>query len=136
MLAERNTVVVDHSVGLLDRLRSARRVTDELFAVVPDRFLYERPIPERHRIVFYIGHLEAFDWNLLRERLINDKAFDQRLDRLFAFGIARDTAHNNQNGSSGYHKSPSGYLGLHMHAGLEGSFDVNFQTRLFRGSAG
>ena len=28
--------------------------------------LYDRPIPERHRIIFYLGHLEAFDWNLLR----------------------------------------------------------------------
>src|SRR5581483_6020292 len=49
--------------------------------------LYERPIPERHRIVFYIGHLEAFDWNLLRERVVDQKPFDQELDRLFAFGI-------------------------------------------------
>ncbi len=30
-------------------------------------FLYERPIAQRHRIAFYMGHLEAFDRNLLAE---------------------------------------------------------------------
>jgi len=34
------------------------------FAIVNSDSIYERPIPERHRIVFYVGHLEAFDWNL------------------------------------------------------------------------
>ncbi len=72
---------------LAARLTEARAQTDALFEVVkPDSF-YERPIPERHRIVFYLGHLEAFDWNLLRERLLNVKSFQPELDRLFAFGI-------------------------------------------------
>ena len=43
----------------------------------------ERPIPERHRIIFYLGHLEAFDWNLLQPRLPNAKTFDPDFDRLF-----------------------------------------------------
>ena len=51
--------------------------------MLPDS-LYQRPIPERHRIVFYIGHLEAFDWNLLRD---GQKSFNPEFDRLFAFGI-------------------------------------------------
>ena len=72
---------------LLERLRDARRRTDELFGVVKTDSLYERPIPERHRIVFYIGHLEAFDWNLLSERSFGLKRFQPDLDRLFAFGI-------------------------------------------------
>lgn len=72
---------------LLDRLVEARRRSDELFAIVKPEFLYQRPIPERHRIVFYIGHLEAFDWNLLRERLLNLPSFHPEFDRLFAFGI-------------------------------------------------
>ncbi|HXN47770.1 MAG TPA: hypothetical protein VN893_14080, partial [Bryobacteraceae bacterium] len=50
-------------------LAAARTNTDALFGVVRPGSLYERPIAERHRIVFYIGHLEAFDWNLLREPL-------------------------------------------------------------------
>jgi len=50
---------------LLLRLAESRSVTDELFRVVRTESLYDRPIPERHRIVFYMGHLEAFDWNLI-----------------------------------------------------------------------
>src|SRR5436309_7322317 len=72
---------------LLPRLFEARRQTDALFELVrPDSF-YERPIPERHRIIFYIGHLEAFDRNLLRGRLLSPANSDSALDRLFAFGI-------------------------------------------------
>ncbi len=73
--------------ALLKRLIEARRQTDKLFALVRPDALYQRPIPERHRIIFYLGHLEAFDWNLLQPRIPNAKAFDRELDRLFAFGI-------------------------------------------------
>ena len=72
---------------LLERLASARTHTDHLFAQVRPDSLYERPIPERHRIVFYIGHLEAFDWNLLRDRAMGLRALHPEFDRLFAFGI-------------------------------------------------
>jgi iron(II)-dependent oxidoreductase len=72
---------------LLERVAQARVRTDEIFSVVTADSLYERPIPERHRIIFYIGHLEAFDWNLLRERILGMKPFDADLDKLFAFGI-------------------------------------------------
>ena len=72
---------------LLDRLAEARANTDQLFAIVKADALYERPIPERHRIIFYIGHLEAFDWNLLRERVLAREVFHPDFDRLFAFGI-------------------------------------------------
>jgi len=72
---------------LVRRLIEARCVTDALFAVVKPEFLYERPIRERHRIVFYIGHLEAFDRNLFDQRLFDLPAFDSSLDQLFAFGI-------------------------------------------------
>src|SRR2546427_7842393 len=85
MFAVRTDVEVRES--LLARLAEARAQTDALFDVVrPDSF-YERPVAERHRIVFYLGHLEAFDWNLLRERVLNRKAFQPEFDRLFAFGI-------------------------------------------------
>jgi ergothioneine biosynthesis protein EgtB len=72
---------------LLERLNQARRQSDDLFSVVKPEFLYERPIAERHRIVFYIGHLEAFDWNLLRDRVLRAEPFNSDMDRLFAFGI-------------------------------------------------
>ncbi len=72
---------------LIEQLTNARQRTDDLFALVKPEFLYERPIAERHRIVFYIGHLEAFDWNLFHERIFGLKSFHPELDRLFAFGI-------------------------------------------------
>jgi len=72
---------------LMARLREARAETDRLFDHVKPEFLYERPIPERHRIVFYVGHLEAFDWNLLRERVLERTSFHSEFDNLFAFGI-------------------------------------------------
>jgi ergothioneine biosynthesis protein EgtB len=66
---------------------AAREESDQLFQLVRPDSMYARPIPERHRIVFYLGHVEAFDWNLLQPRLAGLKSFDGTLDRLFAFGI-------------------------------------------------
>ena len=68
------------------RIRGARAHSDELFDIVRPEALYDRPIPERHRIIFYLGHLEAFDWNLLLEPL-GLASFDPGFDKLFAFGI-------------------------------------------------
>src|SRR5581483_2921813 len=72
---------------LLGRIHDARERSDALFALVRPSALYDRPIPERHRIIFYVGHLEAFDWNLLHERVLNAKTFHPEFERLFAFGI-------------------------------------------------
>lgn len=79
--------LMDSRLELLQRLHEARQKSDELFDIVRPNALYARPIPERHRIVFYIGHLEAFDWNLLRERVLDQPSFHPDLDHLFAFGI-------------------------------------------------
>jgi ergothioneine biosynthesis protein EgtB len=70
----------------LERLWEARARTDALFRIVRAEALYDRPIPERHRIIFYIGHLEAFDWNLLG-RAFGHEPFHPAHDKLFAFGI-------------------------------------------------
>src|SRR6202047_916281 len=72
---------------LIEQLSRARQQTDDLFAIVNPDSLYERPIAERHRIVFYVGHLEAFDWNLLRERILGRTSFHSEFDTLFAFAI-------------------------------------------------
>jgi ergothioneine biosynthesis protein EgtB len=85
MLAAQDGVLIQHE--LLARLDQARSQTDRLFDLVRPEFLYQRPIPERHRIVFYVGHLEAFDWNLLRERVFGRTSFHSAFDQLFAFGI-------------------------------------------------
>src|ERR1700730_7222371 len=68
------------------RMAEARRRTDELFGIVRTQAIYDRPIPERHRVIFYLGHVEAFDWNLLAGEL-GLKSFQLAFNRLFAFGI-------------------------------------------------
>jgi gamma-glutamyl hercynylcysteine S-oxide synthase len=68
-------------------LKSARCNTDDLFRLVRPESLYERTIPERHRIIFYLGHLEAFDWNLMARRALDHESFHPSFDQLFAFGI-------------------------------------------------
>jgi len=85
MLATQSDTVTSHD--LIARIAGARQQTDDLFSIVKRDSLYERPIAERHRIVFYIGHLEAFDWNLFHERILGLKSFNPGFDRLFAFGI-------------------------------------------------
>jgi ergothioneine biosynthesis protein EgtB len=72
---------------LATSLVEARVLTDELFGTVRPDSLYDRPIPERHRIVFYIGHLEAFDWNLIGRNILGLRPFHEEFDKLFAFGI-------------------------------------------------
>ena len=49
--------------------------------------LYDRPIPERNRIIFYLGHLEAFDWNHLGRRCLNLGTCHSTFDTLFERGI-------------------------------------------------
>ena len=49
--------------------------------------MYDRPIAERHRLVFYVGHLEAFDWNHIGARALAQHPVSEELDTLFAFGI-------------------------------------------------
>jgi len=73
--------------SILSRLADARVRTDQLFEMVTPEALSDRPIPERHRIVFYLGHLEAFDWNLLGRYAFDLKPFNAAFDNLFAFGI-------------------------------------------------
>jgi gamma-glutamyl hercynylcysteine S-oxide synthase len=84
-MATLTSIAVSHK--LIQEMAEARRQTDDLFAIVAPDSLYERPIAERHRIVFYIGHLEAFDWNLLHDRVLGLKSFNPGFDQLFAFGI-------------------------------------------------
>lgn len=68
-------------------LDQSRQRTDALFRMVRPDSLYERPIPERHRIIFYLGHLEAFDWNLIGRYALDRRPFHPEFDKLFAFGI-------------------------------------------------
>jgi iron(II)-dependent oxidoreductase len=74
-------------------LVAARRETDVLFARLTPAALLARPIAERHRLVFYLGHLDAFDWNLLVRDCLHAPPRHAEFERLFAFGI--DPVHGN-----------------------------------------
>ena len=71
---------------LAHALAQGRLRTDALFDLVRPEAFHDRPVPERHRIIFYFGHLEAFDWNLIREAA-GVPSFQPEFDQLFAFGI-------------------------------------------------
>ena len=75
--------------GLRTRLRSAREQTDSLFDLVDEDALRERAAPELQRLIFYLGHLEAFDSNLLLRDCLGRDSRRPDLDLLFAFGIGR-----------------------------------------------
>lgn len=70
-----------------EELEAARAHTDGLFALVDAPTLYLRPIPDRHRLIFYLGHLDAFDWNQLARTALDLPSFDSEFDRLFEAGI-------------------------------------------------
>ena len=75
------------SRSLQERLISARLLTDSIFGILAPTAVYSRPIPERHRLVFYLGHLEAFDWNLICRKALDVASFSLQFDTLFEFGI-------------------------------------------------
>jgi iron(II)-dependent oxidoreductase len=75
------------SADLHRELVVARSQTDQLFDLLDPAALYDRPIPERHRIIFYLGHLEAFDWNHLGRKCLGVPSFHPVFDSLFERGI-------------------------------------------------
>ena len=79
------TPVADRA--LHGRLNSAREQTDHLFDLLRPEALCARPVPERHRLIFYLGHLEAFDWNLISRKTLGAPSFHPEFDQLFEFGI-------------------------------------------------
>jgi formylglycine-generating enzyme required for sulfatase activity len=52
--------------------------------------LYHRPVPERHRLIFYLGHLDAFDWNQIAAIDLSETRFEPSFDQLFEAGIDPD----------------------------------------------
>ncbi len=74
-------------MDLKQELNRARTQTDSLFAAIDPAAIYERPISERHRMVFYLGHLEAFDWNQMTQSGVPLASHNPTFDKLFEFGI-------------------------------------------------
>ena len=77
----------DYLHSLQQRISEARRRSDAIFDMLAPGALYDRPIAERHRLIFYLGHLEAFDWNLLGRGAFDLEPENAAFDKLFAFGI-------------------------------------------------
>ena len=82
-----SAAISERSEGLRAELAFARRQTDHLFRLISPAALYARPIAERHRLIFYLGHFEAFDWNILARRSMSQPAFHPEFDQLFERGI-------------------------------------------------
>ena len=80
------------NVPVAERLRAARIETDSLFKLLHPAAIYDRPIPERHRLIFYLGHLEAFDWNQICRGALGLPSFHEEFDKLFEFGIDPEPA--------------------------------------------
>src|SRR5947209_15578739 len=78
---------------LLEEIQSARDESDRLFDVLEPEAIYERPIAERHRVIFYIGHLDGFDSIQICRESLGIKSPDAHLDALFQAGIDPDSAH-------------------------------------------
>src|SRR4051794_28270321 len=74
---------------LARELALARHQTDGLFDLIGPGSLYARPIAERHRLIFYLGHFEAFDFNLMALRSLGAASFHPVFDQLFERGIDR-----------------------------------------------
>ncbi len=79
--------------SLLGELKTARAESDRLFSILRPESLYERPIAERHRTIFYVGHLDGFDFIQICREGLGLKSQNPQLDTLFQAGIDPDSAH-------------------------------------------
>jgi formylglycine-generating enzyme required for sulfatase activity len=84
---------VETSTKLMAELASARTESDRLFSILTQDALYQRPIAERHRVVFYIGHLDGFDSIQICREALGLTSPDPQLDFLFQAGIDPDSSH-------------------------------------------
>ncbi len=84
--------VIEATSNLVAELRTARAESDRLFSILTTDGLYERPIAERHRVIFYIGHLDGFDSIQICREGLGLKSPDPELDDLFQAGIDPDSS--------------------------------------------
>ncbi len=76
----------DHQ-PLARRLTAVWQRSDQLFALLADGALMQRPIALRHPFLFYLGHLPAFAWNQLGAGALGRPPVDPHFDSLFERGI-------------------------------------------------
>ena len=71
----------------IDAYRGNRARTAALFDLVAAGAYYEQPIPLRHPVVFYEGHIPAFSVNCFLKKGLGQAGIDRGLETLFARGI-------------------------------------------------
>jgi ergothioneine biosynthesis protein EgtB len=74
----------------LSRYRRTRERSISFFNLLMEEAYYSRPIPLRHPVVFYDGHLPAFSFNTLVKKTLGGPGIDPELETLFARGIDPD----------------------------------------------
>ena len=78
--------VVDRQAVIRSYLQNRAR-SQSLFDLLDEAAYYERPIPLRHPVVFYEGHIPAFSVICFLQRALGHPGIDPELDALFARGI-------------------------------------------------
>lgn len=78
---------------LLEEVQLARAESDRLFDILSPDGIYFRPIAERHRVIFYVGHLDGFDAIQICREGLGITSSDPEFDRLFQAGIDPDSGH-------------------------------------------
>ena len=81
-----NGRVVDRQSVIHTYLENRRR-TQALFDLLEPETYYDRPIPLRHPVVFYEGHIPAFSVNCLLKKGLGQPGIHHDLEGLFARGI-------------------------------------------------
>ncbi len=80
------TPALDRS-ALLAWYAANRERSAAIFSLVEDSAMYSRPIPLRHPIAFYEGHLPAFSFLTLNRRSLGEASIDPAFETLFERGI-------------------------------------------------
>jgi len=76
--------------ALVEWFRRLRARSAAIFAMVPPEARLSRPIPLRHPIVFYEGHIPVFSVNTIVGKGLGRPGIDPAMERLFARGIDPD----------------------------------------------
>ncbi|HWF45362.1 MAG TPA: DinB family protein, partial [Bryobacteraceae bacterium] len=83
-------VLESELMRLKQEIQWARSESDRFFSILKPEALLERPIDERHRVLFYIGHLDGFDSIQICREGLGIPSPDPELDILFQAGIDPD----------------------------------------------
>lgn len=84
--------VLEATSNLLAELQAVRAESDRFFTILTPEAIYERPIAERHRVLFYIGHLDGFDSIQICREGLGLRSPDSTFDALFQAGIDPDSS--------------------------------------------